>query len=491
MEEKKTTQYKRTLRGSVGAGVDALFNGNGRRFYILEHRDASKYHKAGESQKIIIDQIELGRSASCQVRFDETFETVSRRHAAIIREGNRWKLVQLSTTNSTFLNGRPIENEWYLESGDEIQLAVGGPRLGFIVPAGKQSLVSSIRLTERIPLIAKQALIPYKRALWIMAAIMIIAIGGLTTWNILMQKDFNQQIEQAKQSLISISGKNAELDSLLRASKCEQERLDSLLDVYRNKPAITKVVYPDDNLDQLLSKVEDDVFFIRTTKVVVTDGEETIEIPNYGWIATGFLASDGRFITAKHCIEGWKFDGGTPNDIEALAMCAFAMNTSGCKIVAYLEARSKTKTLSFKSTDFTMERGTERSVNITDDIVWHFEKGEHADWAYVRTDQKGNIIVDEELSANLPVGADLHVLGFPHGWGAIDTYNFNCQYGSCKTSQKGLENGIIRVSARNYESGNSGGPVFYNDHGKLKAVGLVSYGKGEFHGGIVSLSNLH
>ena len=161
----KTVQYKRTLRGSVGAGVGALLNGSGRRYYILEHRDASKYHKAGESQKIIIDQIEIGRDANCQVRFDESFSTVSRRHAAIVKDGDRWKLVQLSKTNSTLLNGRKVETEWYLENGDEIQLSVGGPRMGFIVPEGKQSLVSSIKMTERLELFRKQALKPYKTAI--------------------------------------------------------------------------------------------------------------------------------------------------------------------------------------------------------------------------------------------------------------------------------------------------------------------------------------
>lgn len=495
MEEKKTMrQYKRTLRSTVGTGMSALAGGNGRRFYVLEHRDSSKYHKAGESQKIIIDQIELGCNPDCQVRFDqETWGVVSRRHAAIEREGNRWKLIHLSTTNSTFLNGRKIESEWYLENGDEIQLAVDGPRLGFIAPEGKQGLVSSIKMTERLELFRKQALKPYKRAIAAMAVILVLATGGLCTWNVLMQKDFNQQIAQAKKRLTVISGKNAELDSLLKSARLEQARMDSLLKVYKNRPTVTKIVYPnpDGNLDKLLAGVEDDVFFIRTTKVVVTDGEETVEIPNYGWIATGFLTSDGRFITAKHCVEGWKFKGGTPSDAEALAMCAFAMNTKGCKIVAYMEARSKTKTLTFKSTDFTMDRSTEKAETITEGIVWHFENGYHSDWAYVKTSQKGSIIVDEQLSTDLPVGADLHVLGFPHGWGAIDTYNFSCQYGSCKTAQRGIDNGIIKVSARNYESGNSGGPVLYNDKGKLKAVGIVSYGRGASHGGIVALSNLH
>ena len=49
--------YKRTVAGSVGAGVGAIFNGSGRTYYILEHKTSSKYHSAGESQKIIIDQI--------------------------------------------------------------------------------------------------------------------------------------------------------------------------------------------------------------------------------------------------------------------------------------------------------------------------------------------------------------------------------------------------------------------------------------------------
>ena len=217
--DNKTVQYKRTLRGSVGAGVSALFNGNGRRYYILEHKDASKYHKAGESQKIIIDQVELGRDSNCQVRFDETFQTVSRRHAAIIKDGDRWKLVQLSKTNSTFLNGRPVENEWYLENGDEIQLSVGGPRMGFIVPAGKQSLVSSIKMTERLDLFRKQALRPYKTAIACLACILVLVVAGLSTWNIKMQKDFYEKIAEAGQTIDSIIGKNAELDSLLAVAQ--------------------------------------------------------------------------------------------------------------------------------------------------------------------------------------------------------------------------------------------------------------------------------
>ena len=155
-----TKPYKNTLSGSVGAGMGSLFTPEGKKYYILEHKVSSKYHRAGESQEIIVDNIELGRDSHCQVRFDESFKTVSRHHAAIVKDGDMWKLVQISKTNSTFLNGHPVKTEWYLQNGDEIQLSVNGPKLGFILPTGKKSTVGSIGLTRRLSLFRQQALRP-------------------------------------------------------------------------------------------------------------------------------------------------------------------------------------------------------------------------------------------------------------------------------------------------------------------------------------------
>ena len=62
-----TQNYKRTLAGSVGAGMGALMGASGRTYFILEHKTSSKYHQAGESQKIIVDQVELGRDALMKV----------------------------------------------------------------------------------------------------------------------------------------------------------------------------------------------------------------------------------------------------------------------------------------------------------------------------------------------------------------------------------------------------------------------------------------
>ena len=179
-----TQPYKRSFSSSVGSGIGSVFGGSGRQYYILEHKNSSKYHRTGESQEIIVDQVEIGRDPKCQVRFDDSFPTVSRRHAAIVKSGERWKLVQLSTTNPTFLNGSKVDREWYLQNGDEIQLSVGGPRLGFILPSGNQSTVGSLKLTRRLSLFRQQALRPYTQAIVILS----IALGLILAFAALISK---------------------------------------------------------------------------------------------------------------------------------------------------------------------------------------------------------------------------------------------------------------------------------------------------------------
>ena len=200
--------YKRTISGSIGAGMGALFNASGRTYYVLEHKTQSKFHNVGESQKIIIDQIVMGRDGSCQVRWEDTdddrFGMVSRKHAAIERDGDNWVLIHLpSATNPTIVNGmkrltQPGER-YYLQSGDEIQLADGGPRMLFIVPQGKQALTSSIRLTERMNLFRQQALRPYRYALWGLLALILLTILGFGLWNWNIQRQINEQQKEAEE----------------------------------------------------------------------------------------------------------------------------------------------------------------------------------------------------------------------------------------------------------------------------------------------------
>jgi len=243
---KKTQAYKRTLAGSVGAGMGALMNGAGRTYYILEFKTTTEYHKAGDSEKVIVDQIELGRDTKCQIRFDDACETVSRKHAAIVREGEGWKLISLSKTNATFVNGQPINGEQILNSGDEIRLSAKGPVIGFIAPQGAKGLVKSIAMTERLKLFQKQALRPYKTGIAVLSVVLVLAVAGLSAYIYKQGEDYSRVIGEMEQALNEQTEKVQKQANQLNAQaakvkETEKKGLEILNEFNRAKDSLTLV----------------------------------------------------------------------------------------------------------------------------------------------------------------------------------------------------------------------------------------------------------
>jgi hypothetical protein len=74
-------------------------------------------------QRILMDQPELiiGRDEECDLFIPE--RQVSRRHACIALEGDRYILTDLDSKNGTFVNGQPVAGPYSLQDGDEIQIA--------------------------------------------------------------------------------------------------------------------------------------------------------------------------------------------------------------------------------------------------------------------------------------------------------------------------------------------------------------------------------
>ena len=63
--------------------------------------------------------ITLGRSSSCQLVFDD--DTVSRRHAALVLRDGAWHVVDLGSSNGTYVNGRRVVDV-EVRPGDELAL---------------------------------------------------------------------------------------------------------------------------------------------------------------------------------------------------------------------------------------------------------------------------------------------------------------------------------------------------------------------------------
>lgn len=432
--EKETVQFKKTLRGSVGAGVSALFNGSGRRYYILTHKDASKYHKAGESQKIIIDEIEIGRDDKCQVRFDEEMRMVSRRHAAIVKDGDQWKLIQLSQTNSTLLNGQAVKKEWYLKNGDEIQVAVNGPRMGFIVPEGKQSLVSSIKMTERLELFRKQALAPYKRAI----ATLIIFLFILTGLGMFALQHQSKQID----SLFAYNEKNDAIISKIQeeADSAEIKRTEyqkeievKYVTIYNQGKTIEQEMRNIKGLSSYVDKAKPDVYAVITTTMITFPNGKTAKMQSQG---TGFLLDDGRFVTARHCVQPWMYD--TENLFEAFAL---SEKYEDVKMTTVIHGYSMNGEITLNSDQFVVDSSQdiafpysikisdEESISVTGKLAFPISfNGTKlgnvsmfgSDWAYARINKKGSLKAAPNLSESLRAGTEVHVLGFPAGIGIKD-----------------------------------------------------------------------
>ena len=114
-------------------------NGTGEIKVLVRYLTGSRDYMLGQEQELTNNRIEIGRDSSCDIRYSDKHKTVSRRHAVLVKEGRDWVIRNNSDSNPTLINGRPVNNSWYLSSGDVIQLSYEGPKLEFIVRSVKKS----------------------------------------------------------------------------------------------------------------------------------------------------------------------------------------------------------------------------------------------------------------------------------------------------------------------------------------------------------------
>ena len=91
-------------------------------------------------------ELSIGRDSSNSVRIADSL--LSRRHCAVRRTDDSFRLFDLDSMNGTFVNGKPIR-EHALEHGD--QIAVGESRLVFLLEEGEATAPRSnpVELSER------------------------------------------------------------------------------------------------------------------------------------------------------------------------------------------------------------------------------------------------------------------------------------------------------------------------------------------------------
>lgn len=488
MAKKTNNAYKRTLAGSIGAGMGSIFSPKGKKYYILEHKVGSKYHKAGETQEIIVDNIELGRDPKCQVRFDESFKTVSRRHAAIVKDGDMWKLIPLSKTNTTLLNGKPVNEEWYLQNGDEIQLSVNGPKIGFITPTGKKSTVGSIGLTRRLSLFRQQALRPYKTALTVISIIFVLAVGGLITWTAILNDDLQkkgvllaEQIEankNNKQVADSLANELVENNKKIKDYEGKMADMSKQVSAANSRAAAAwkkaqNMGVPGVSSGELTDASKNTYFCIMTINL----NGKALD----GATGTAFLLDDGRLVTAQHCVNPYHFLD--PNDEQSIQLNAIMVQNPEavvCKFLAVSPTGDRIETeFHPNQIPFNMPYSLETVGAIEMEgysfPVKYASFSSKNDWATLRTGKTGGLAFNNEKSTALPLNTHLNILGFPRGVGAENINNVSPINSESSVAREGLDtDGCILLSNSETDHGNSGGPVFAKLDDKTFVVGILT-----------------
>lgn len=117
----------------------------------------------GTIQEFSCHEITIGRDPSCDLQFSKNQVAISRNHARITRDGNRFKIEDTST-NGTFVNCTKI-TEFWLKNGDVIFFTDGGPKVSFLTREGRPEEIHGVpdQIPEPIP--APSVHQPYRSAM--------------------------------------------------------------------------------------------------------------------------------------------------------------------------------------------------------------------------------------------------------------------------------------------------------------------------------------
>jgi len=501
----KATQKIGTGVKAIGAGLK-MVSGGDVPAYTLQFLTPSGQHPANTSQTIVVPYVELGRDAECLVQFGKDTPMVSSKHAAIEQRGPETILKQLSRTNQTFINGRPVLEEWFLTDGDEIQLSATGPRLRYVTGTVK---TSGIGLSQRIQLFARQSLRPYRRAL-VTLLVLFVAGAVLAAYLIVRLRTDNHQLQRAYQDIDRQTKAQREAirkgDSLFMADRREtanklaaanrengtlQQELSGLKRALAKSrktppppapaPAAVIPAHAGELLPKMIEQVRRHVYFLKMYLTVEGEIERT-----YVGSGTGFLLSDGRFITARHCVQPWAYtrlEAKEKSDEMWLMVNWLYYNRPKAAIKLELELTSpENKSIVLPADKFVVSDGqdlyyTGIDVGLGPGKIQVASLEDGTDWAFCNVDTKSvvGIPADPDAAGQLKTGSVLHILGYTFGLGNSGEAP-SPFYSTANVSQTGLINGLINVTNLGFAQGNSGGPVFVEKDGKLVNVGLVSAG---------------
>ncbi|MFY0672942.1 MAG: FHA domain-containing protein [Bacteroidia bacterium] len=479
--------------------------------YTLEYLTSTDKHKQGSYETIVVPYIELGRDKKCGVSFGDDTPTVSRRHCAIERKGNETFIVNLSTSNPTLVNSRPVNERFFLNNGDEIQLSMEGPKLRFNTT---KTGTAKMGFTNKMNLVMQQAIKPYKTAaIAFLITILVLASGGtfafikLNEQNVLLQADLEELEEEREkadeeyalykeqQSKLRDSLQNVSAKAIASVKNENRKLRKQVSDISSSvqqqlEEAVEKAVEASgsEDLAEIYQAVKNHVYFMRVTQFDIVWPDGRTENLDYGWTCTGFMVEGGKFITARHCIQSWRFINNSSSEDEIFLN---SLENDGAEFKLQIECSSPTNkfTINYSSQsggatlDDTNDQVYDLPANWGDNKSINVASLDKNDWATFSVGGSSDLIANGAQSYDMSAGDKVIVLGYSYGLGGNDTKPLLSE---SLVAQDGVSSsGSIALTNRNFGQGNSGGPVLFKDGDNIMAIGIVSAGIGAEIGFIV------
>ena len=188
--------------------------------------------------------IGLGRHPLSDIRCDtERDLDVSSRHAGIVRQGDRFVVRDLGSTNGTFVNGARVSGDVVLADGDVIGLGQNGPTVEFhilpgesiadTVPEGAVAVRSSRRSSTALRMVAEVARLNRRTKVLIGLLVVVLAGFAVLQWQSArdarelarLQARADSLSADAQRLLTRLETELASVRDALRQSQAEVTRL--------------------------------------------------------------------------------------------------------------------------------------------------------------------------------------------------------------------------------------------------------------------------
>lgn len=479
------------LGSTIRQGIQML-SGKNVDNYTLVFIDPTMDHPRNGEQTMWKPFVTIGRGKNCTIRYTDDYPTVSRQHAYIKSEKGRYYLeAEPNATNPTLINNQPLKGSQELHAGDEIRLSYEGPRLRFLhTPANKTT--ASMKFTSRLKEFGSQALRPYKQAI-VGLLLLLMTLLGFTIWN------FYKVSNELKTSKETIEGVSTKIEnqivitnSIDSVTKINSDKIDSfIIKIKGIKPPIIDV--PDVKklpVPPSLRELEGSIYFIYITNVQV--GQDKITKPfeldkdlSYRWSGTGFLLDDGRFVTARHVIQPWRFNikcGGIDSEDLDQQVKTFLNNveiTGGKVEITYVAISPNGDRFTFTNSDVTLDLSKDLlDCGNNDKSEYGIKKcvKYNTDWSYLKFNKrKGKLKDKHQISLVLPKGTQIVGLGYSYGDYLQSNYKLEPLLIEGKVVQSNTTNGMISIAANALAGGSSGGPVMIKmADGSFEVIGIIS-----------------